>query len=243
MSESKKLRTTLSGGVEELVAEITGAYWIGFLLNFVFITLAAHSFCSFFPFFLSFYPFPQTTDFILQVRIVVTQKTEAISMVPQIASWDDLSFVSEECDHKSGQFLYTSLMVIDETDTFYYGRLKIPKAEVTFDIVTHALKPVSDNEIFSKWPASGMKLTEAPEAHIEKVHIKRPALDLYETLKEYNQLHQLSGMLLAEAQVMEMLCQHPHPNIIRYYGCRVVRGHMTGLVMDKHTQNLDRRLY
>ncbi|KAL1849088.1 hypothetical protein Plec18170_007747 [Paecilomyces lecythidis] len=69
--------------------------------------------------------------------------------------------------------------------------------------------------------------------------MKRPALDLYEALKEYKQLHQLKEMLLAEAQVMEMFCHHPHPNIIRYYGCWVVRGYVTGLVMDKHAQNLE----
>lgn len=159
-------------------------------------------------------------------------------MVPQITNWDDLNFVSEECDPKTGQFVYT-FIVIDETDTLYYGRLNIPKGKATFDLVTHSLRPVSDNEIFPKWPAFGKELTQAPPTLTENVHIKRPALDLYETLKEHNQLHQLQEMLLVEAQVIEMLCQHPHPNIVRYYGCRVVRGHVTGLVMDKHAQNLD----
>jgi serine/threonine protein kinase len=160
-------------------------------------------------------------------------------MVPQITNWDDLNFVSEECDPKTGQFLYTSFMVIDETDIFYYGRLHVPKTKAIFDLVTHALNPVSDNEIFPKWPTSGIELTQASAALTENVYVKRPALDLYETLKAYNQLHQLQEMLLAEARVMEMFRQHPHPNIIRYYGCRVVRGHVTGLVMDKHAQNLE----
>ncbi|KAE8146850.1 kinase-like domain-containing protein [Aspergillus avenaceus] len=160
-------------------------------------------------------------------------------MIPQISNWDNLTFVSEERDPETGKYEHTSFILIDETDTFYYGRLTIPKAQATFNLVTHALKSVSDSEVFPKWPTSGVELTQAPPALTDNVHIKRPPLDLYETLKEYNQLHQLQEMLLAEARVMEMLCQHPHPNIIRYYGCRVVRGHVTGLVMEKHAQDLD----
>lgn len=160
-------------------------------------------------------------------------------MAPRITSWGDLTFVSEERDRKSGQFLHTSFTTIDNSDSLYHGQLEIPRAQVTFDQVTRSLKRVPDDEIFPTWPASGMKLTQAPETLTVMVHIKRPALDLYEMLKECNQLHQLSEMLLAEAQVMEMLSQHPHPNIIRYYGCRVMRGHITGLVMDRHPHDLD----
>lgn len=160
-------------------------------------------------------------------------------MAPRITSWGDLSFVSEEDDPKTGQFLHTSFAIIDDSDNLYYGQLKIPTAKVNFDQVTHALKRVPDHEIFPKWPASGMALTRAPETPTVMVHIKRPALDLYEKLKEHNQLHRLSEMLLAEAQVMEVLSRDPHPNIIRYYGCRVIRGHITGLVLDRHNYDLE----
>ncbi len=37
---------------------------------------------------------------------------------------------------------------------------------------------------------------------------------------------------------MEIISQHPHPNIIQYYGCRVNRGRITGLVLDNHPNNL-----
>lgn len=49
---------------------------------------------------------------------------------------------------------------------------------------------------------------------------------------------QLFDALIAEAQVLEELPQHPHPKLIRYHGCRVVRMHLTGLVLDRHPHDL-----
>lgn len=49
---------------------------------------------------------------------------------------------------------------------------------------------------------------------------------------------QLFSALVVEAQVLKELSQHPHPNLIRFHGCRVTRGHITGLVLDKHPGDL-----
>lgn len=94
--------------------------------------------------------------------------------------------------------------------------LESPKAEITFDQVTNALKSVPDEEIFTRWPAPGIELMQAPAALIENFYIKRPNPEMYKVMKEHNALSQLSASLLAEAKVLESLSQHPHPNIIRY---------------------------
>ncbi|CRG83348.1 hypothetical protein PISL3812_00699 [Talaromyces islandicus] len=57
-------------------------------------------------------------------------------------------------------------------------------------------------------------------------------------LRELDIEKQLYTSLIAEAQVLEDLSQHPHPNLIGYHGCRVVRDHITGLVLDKHPHDL-----
>ncbi|KAF2245859.1 kinase-like protein [Trematosphaeria pertusa] len=44
--------------------------------------------------------------------------------------------------------------------------------------------------------------------------------------------------LLEEAKAMEILSQHSHPNIIHYHGCRVRRGRIVGLVLDRHPNTL-----
>ncbi|KAJ5605145.1 hypothetical protein N7510_010299 [Penicillium lagena] len=98
---------------------------------------------------------------------------------------------------------------------------------------------------FRKWPVLEMELTEAPETLTSEVYLKRPNLELYGIMKGHgvtNAEEQLSQQFLAEAEVMTAISKHPHPNIVRYYGCGVVRGHITGLVMDRHTHDLYRYL-
>ncbi|KAJ5978158.1 hypothetical protein N7501_001500 [Penicillium viridicatum] len=83
--------------------------------------------------------------------------------------------------------------------------LESPKAEITFDQVTNTLKSVPDEEIFTRWPAPGIELMQAPAALIEDFYIKRPNPEMYKVMKEHNALSQLSASLLAEAKVLESL--------------------------------------
>lgn len=118
-------------------------------------------------------------------------------------------------------------------------QLNIPKAESSLEQLAAALGPVPDAAIFPSWPLPGTDLHKAPEALPANVFIKRPSLELYPLLKQLGiDGKQLFDSLIAEAQVLEELSQHPHPNLIRYHGCRVVRGHLTGLVIDKYPHDL-----
>ncbi|KAJ5383891.1 hypothetical protein N7517_001802 [Penicillium concentricum] len=157
---------------------------------------------------------------------------------PQIVSWDDLTEVWEQRDDETGKIQQTSFALFDGNESFYYGTLKTPKAGITFEQVTNTLESVPDEEVFTRWPAPGLELMQAPVTLTEDFYIKRPSPEMYKVLKEHNQLSQLSAALLAEAEVLESLLQHPHPNIIRYYGCRVLRGYFIGLVIDKHPHDL-----
>ncbi|PTU24974.1 hypothetical protein P175DRAFT_0498078 [Aspergillus ochraceoroseus IBT 24754] len=76
--------------------------------------------------------------------------------------------------------VHTFIIAIDKTETLYYNQLEIPKAKVTFDLVTRALKCVSADEIFPTWLASGIELTQAPAILTAKTYIKRLTLDLYD---------------------------------------------------------------
>lgn len=159
-------------------------------------------------------------------------------MAPEITSWEDLTQVWEQCNDKTGEIQQTCYALFDSNESFYYGMLERPKAEITFDEVTNTLESVPDEEIFTRWPAPGIELMQAPAALIENFYVKRPNPEMYKVMKEHNALPQLSASLLAEAKVLESLSQHTHPNIIRYYGCRVLRGYFIGLVIDKYTHDL-----
>lgn len=157
-------------------------------------------------------------------------------MTPRITNWEELAFVQEEVDSDSNAFRYTSFGLLDENEILYYGQLPIRKTEMSLDQLMHALKPVPDDTIFPAWPET--KLRKAPETLPPDVFVKRAPFELYEMLRQLGIEKQLYASDVAEAQVLEELSQHPHPNLIGYHGCRVVRGHITGLVLDKHPYDL-----
>ncbi|CAG8892464.1 unnamed protein product [Penicillium egyptiacum] len=170
------------------------------------------------------------------LHIAYTRLT--VLMAPQITSWDDLTEVWEQCDDETGEIQQTYFALFDSNESFYYGMLEAPKAEITFDQVTKALSRVPDEEVFTRCPAPGIELIQAPATLIGDLYIKRPDPRMYKVMKEHNALSQLSAALLAEAEVLQSLSQHLHPNIIRYYGCRVIRGYFIGIVLDKHPHDL-----
>jgi serine/threonine protein kinase len=107
-----------------------------------------------------------------------------------------------------------------------------------------ALKRIPDHTIYPRAPKSA-HLTIAPEDAVasnpELFHVKRPNLWFYE---EHPDLPWRWQLLLAETFVLEALAgskaQLPaHPNIIRYHGCRVYRGYITAIVLERLEYDLE----
>lgn len=63
-------------------------------------------------------------------------------------------------------------------------------------------------------------------------------LALYDVFKKHNVLRLIPKALLDEAQTMEFLTQHTNPHIVQYHGCRVRRGRIVGLVLNRHPHTL-----
>lgn len=64
----------------------------------------------------------------------------------------------------------------------------------------------------------------------ENLYTKRPKLPCLDYEEETKLLPRL---LLEEAQVLQFFQQHPHPNLIKFHGCTINRGRMTGIALDK----------
>lgn len=71
-------------------------------------------------------------------------------MAPLITVWEGLAFFDETVDKASG-VPCTDFEVFDEDDTAYFGKLGLPKRDITFRQVTSALAPVSDDVLFPEW--------------------------------------------------------------------------------------------
>lgn len=162
-------------------------------------------------------------------------------MAPQVTSYKDLHLLCEAFDKATRDFLYTTFAVIDDDDVVYFCQLDISKLKISFEQFTSALSPIPDEDIFPDLPRNE-KLTVAPEPLAGDFYIKRPRLSMYDVYKEHDILSVLPSLLLEEAHALQIVSQRPHPNIIGYHGCRVRRGRITGLVLDRYENDLNHYL-
>ncbi|KAK4186181.1 kinase-like domain-containing protein [Podospora australis] len=167
--------------------------------------------------------------------------------LPIITSWPDFSHVSEEDDPETERFKYTMCVAVDTDDTVFYAELPLPKADITFEQLTSALKPIPDDEIDAGWPSTVLPCgtpslalfagSEDPKEN-KNFYIKRPRFALYDVFSRHGtRVTRLLGQnLLEEAEVMELLSRNPHPNIIKYHGCVSQCRYLTGIVLDRHSE-------
>ncbi|KAI0536686.1 kinase-like domain-containing protein [Xylaria digitata] len=148
-------------------------------------------------------------------------------MGPQVTSWEELLWVSEEFDQDTEDFQYTMIVAVED-DMIYYGQSDKPKADISFQDATNSLARIPDEEIFPRWPQS-LSLTKAPDELPTNIFIKRPRLALYDIFSKHKVVHLLTKGLVEEAEAMEVLRSQAHPNIVGYHGCYVRRDYITGL--------------
>jgi hypothetical protein len=146
----------------------------------------------------------------------------------------DLCSVSQDLGGKDidGQaVVQTAFAAVDEAENAFFGfKLGISMRQLTLDIVRECLRPLPDEEIYPVFPDEG-GLTAAPD-DVSNYYVKRTA---WPTYLDFQGTDFLPKLMLQEAQTMEFLAQHRHPHIVDYYGCRVKRGRITGLVLEDVT--------
>lgn len=161
-------------------------------------------------------------------------------MAPKVTHFRDLDFVAESFDPDTGAFLYTTFTLIEKDDEVYFGQLAIRKLKISLEEYSSALVRVSDAEIYPKLPEGDEQLAvfrdEQPLA--SNLYLKRPRLIDYEEYKNQNCVEIIPNLLLDEARSLEAISRHPHPGIIGYHGCRVRRGFITGLMLDRYPNDL-----
>lgn len=122
----------------------------------------------------------------------------------------------------------TAFAAIDKEENAYFGEKSgISMRELTVDMVKECLRPLPDEEIYPVLPADE-GLAVAPD-DTTGFYIKRTA---WSTYLDFRGTEFLPKLMLKEARAMEFLTKHPHPNIVGYFGCRVKRGRITGLVLE-----------
>jgi hypothetical protein len=122
----------------------------------------------------------------------------------------------------------TAFAAIDKEENAYFGEKSgISMRELTVDIVRECLRPLPDEEIYPLVPQDENLAVASDD--VAGFHVKRTA---WPTYLDFRGTEFLPKLMLKEARTMDFLKQHPHPNIVRYYGCRLKRGRIAGLVLE-----------
>ncbi|EHK24163.1 uncharacterized protein TRIVIDRAFT_221402 [Trichoderma virens Gv29-8] len=146
----------------------------------------------------------------------------------EVTTLTDLCSICEWTIEFNGeQIPQTSFALVDSEENAYHGFKEGMRAQqLTVEIARESLRPIPDEEIYPIFPSTG--LTAAPDDCSGR-YVKRTAWSTYQELKDTALLPKL---MLQEAETMEFLAQNPHPNIVGYYGCRLKRGRIVGLVLE-----------
>lgn len=135
------------------------------------------------------------------------------------------------------QFKCTYASYINDDDAAYYGETRIRQFGVTPQILTECLKRIPDENLYPKKP---MDITIFSLPNTEGLHVKQTLRSWHEEWKDTDYLPRL---LLGEIEAVEFLHRHPHPNIVKYYGCKVNRrDKIVGIVMDQYERTLKQHL-
>ncbi|AEO71884.1 uncharacterized protein THITE_2133171 [Thermothielavioides terrestris NRRL 8126] len=121
------------------------------------------------------------------------------------------------------------------------GAAKKARRDITSDAHVAGLEPVADHEIYPEAPAD-TQLTRAPETlDISSVYIKRPVIKKHSCGAGATEcaMREAASALLAETLALEKLSKTPHPCIVQYHGCRVRRGRITAVVLERLGQTLN----
>ncbi len=148
---------------------------------------------------------------------------------PVLSGLQDLTII-QAFDQGATVAKYVTFYLVTDEDELFFGQLFKPKKEISLAEYNAALEHVPDSEIYPEVPP-GAALTIAPTSLDDNsAFIKRSGLNCYESMKGTNFVPK---GVLEETLVMEQISQPPHPNIIRYLGCRVRRGRITSIFLER----------
>jgi serine/threonine protein kinase len=161
---------------------------------------------------------------------------------PVIKARSDLKVTMTESP--SGDFKSLGWVHFTADDEAYMGMSHKHPNDMTLDEFAAGLVPLDDKDIYPEVSAAA-GLTVASEGLDEgAAFFKHSGFRLYQPPKELlergfslddvdGEEGDAKGQMLEEALIMEKLSKTPHPYIVRYLGCRVRRGRITAIVLER----------
>ncbi|CAH0020528.1 unnamed protein product [Clonostachys rhizophaga] len=146
-----------------------------------------------------------------------------------VRSLQDLTIL-ENYDRGVTKLKATRFYHISNNDELYFGVTSKGKMDTSIPEYNSALKRVPDEKVWLEAPANA-NLTLAPNTFTEELaFLKRPQLNSYSP-QNHNSL--IPQSFLRETLIMEQLYKSPHPSFVQYLGCRVKRGRITAIWLER----------
>lgn len=160
-------------------------------------------------------------------------------IAPVLSGLQDLTII-EAFDQGATVAKYVTFYLVTAEDEVCFGQLFKPKKEISLEEYNAALKHIPDSEIYPEVPSDTTLTMAAIGLDDTSAFIKRPGLNCYESVKGTNYIPK---GILEESLIMEQISQTQHPNIIRYLGCRVRRGRITAIFLERLEHTLMQYIY
>lgn len=151
--------------------------------------------------------------------------------VPNIRSKRDLTVLCEVEDAETGLFLRSTYGYVDRSDSAWFGRMPgVRKYDLTVADLERTLKRIPDEQIY---PIATPSITAVrpSEDDEHELYIKRPQLTGFD---DPDVATLLPGLMIGEVEILELLKTQPHPNLVKYHGCTLRNGRITGIALERH---------
>lgn len=134
------------------------------------------------------------------------------------------------------QYKCSAFSWIDADDHVYFGTIAQEQGSIQAEDLRKVLKLVEDRNVYPQ-VTSRLSVFSMP---VQKyMFVKRPQIHW---LERPNLWPKIKKLFLDEAEVLQQIMDRPHPNLPRYYGCTVKRGHVTGLILQRYPMTMEVRL-
>jgi len=133
-------------------------------------------------------------------------------------------------------FDHTKIILTDKDDFFFATTSVSLSSKDKVDV--SKLEDVKAIPASHLWPTYTKPFTRGPTPCASTLYLKEPNLILYEA----DSFTDIATLITDEAEVLETLESHPHPNVARYHGCHVVGNEIRGLWLERYLMMLEERL-
>lgn len=156
--------------------------------------------------------------------------------LPLVTSLQDLTIV--ESIDRDGKLKKTAFYHITSDYKVFYAETPKHKRETTIAEVNSILHRVKDEQLYPPIP-SQVNITLPPFTLDDSAaYVKQTGFNWYEEGNGEGVGYNIPKALLDETLIMERLSKIPHPHIVHYYGCRVARGYITAILLERLDKTL-----